>query len=535
MSSLLHVRRPMLGGQFWRQWGSRLKQWDNHFVQWDSHLAQWDSHFRQSVKLSTSALSSHPFSSSMPHDSSRCDNDGVTWLHPGNFRVDMMIAKNKNKHFQSGSQVTINTDTLLTAEDFSHVLVHLYNKVEVLRTCFRQRDDQWWYCSMPKPALDFKVVEGPDSLKESQAMINTNFNLTDGPLWKVRLLQSPTDTPCIWPELNEKFPYRNKLLFSFHHGVIDGNDSLSITAWFVKLLDDYISKKPIGNQQLGQLIDHSQTTEIERQVKVDLEKDPEKLKLFLNELKNNEHTPLLIEAFGTPEATNVTTEYLECGILDTSEVKKFHNMCISQGISFNSGFIGIVNTALVELVREAGVLRDVYNINSLHSIDLRRYITCYSKVLPMGYHASPLSHTMSTPYNVKDHFWKYAKQFDTEFREKLENKQVFKDLAMRRMILPENVSLDELSAAPPTPRHDYSFSNMYLPKFVNFGVGRHVQITGLKILLSLVASDFPFFSGIRNLRDKVQFDVWHSTHCMTSDTAQKCFDKVLSVFREKIK
>ncbi|XP_069948320.1 uncharacterized protein [Cherax quadricarinatus] len=365
-------------------------------------------------------------------------------------------------------------------------------------------------------------------------MVDTNFNLTDGPLWQVRLLPSPTDTPCIWPELNEKFPYRNKLMFNFHHGVIDGPSLFSITTLFVKLLDDYISKKPIDNQQLGQLTDHSQTTEIERQVKVDLEKDPEKLKLFLNELKNNEHTPLLIEAFGTPEATNVTTDYLECGILDTSEVKKFYDMCRSHDISFNSGFIGIVNTALVELVREAGVLRDVYNINSLHSIDLRRYMTGYSKVLPMGYHTSAVSHTISTPYNVKDNFWKYTKQFDTEFREKLENKQVFKDIVMRRMILPENVSLDELSAAPPTPQYDYLFSNMYLPKFVNFGVGRHVQITGAKIVLPLVASDFLFFSGIGNLREKVQFDIWHSTHCMTNDTAQKCFDKTISIFREKI-
>nr|XP_053636919.1 uncharacterized protein LOC128691955 isoform X2 [Cherax quadricarinatus] len=313
MSSLLHVRRPKLGGQFWRQWGSLFRQWGSHFPQWGSHFPQWDNHFRQ--------WGNH-FRQWGSHIQ-QCDNDEVTWLHPGDFRVDMMVAQNKNKHFHNGIQVTINTDTLLNPEDFSHVLVHLYNKVEVLRTCFRQRDDQWWHCSMPKPALDFKVVDGPDSLKEWQVMVDTNFNLTDGPLWQVRLLPSPTDTPCIWPELNEKFPYRNKLMFNFHHGVIDGPSLFSITTLFVKLLDDYISKKPIDNQQLGQLTDHSQTTEIERQVKVDLEKDPEKLKLFLNELKNNEHTPLLIEAFGTPEATNVTTDYLECGILDTSEVKKF--------------------------------------------------------------------------------------------------------------------------------------------------------------------------------------------------------------------
>ncbi|XP_069170842.1 uncharacterized protein [Procambarus clarkii] len=63
-------------------------------------------------------------------------------------------------------------------------------KVQLLRTCFRLRDKEWWLCEMPTPSIDFQVVEGSDPLKETQSLINMPTNLTDGPLWRVRLLSS---------------------------------------------------------------------------------------------------------------------------------------------------------------------------------------------------------------------------------------------------------------------------------------------------------------------------------------------------------
>ncbi|XP_069945629.1 uncharacterized protein [Cherax quadricarinatus] len=442
---------------------------------------------------------------------------------------------NNNKFFHNGVQLTINTDTPLEPEHVSQVLTHLYNKVEVLRLCLRQRDNQWWYCTMPKPALDFEVVNGPDSFMEGEAMVNTPFNLSEGPLWQVRLMPLSSDYPCLWPEVKEKFPYQNKVLFNFHHGIVDGPDLLSITGLFTKLLEDYISKIPIDKQQFGQLVDHSHTSKIVQQMTEELEKDPQKLKLMLNELKNRKHTPLLVEAFGTPSSPpNISTENLQYAVLDFSEVNKFNEECKARKITFNSGFIGLVNTALVELVREAGIIRDIYNISSLHSIDLRRYMKGYSEVYPMGFHTLSISHTMATPYNVKDIFWEYATQFDTEFRSNLKNKQILRDFALRKMTLPDTCNLDHLYATPSPPKYDYIFTNMFLPRFFNYGVGRRVQQTEIKYYVPLNASDFVFFTGICNIREKVEFDMFYSPYCINSDTAQMCHDKVVSVFREII-
>nr|XP_053648447.1 uncharacterized protein LOC128699739 [Cherax quadricarinatus] len=246
---------------------------------------------------------------------------------------------------------------------------------------------------MPKPALDFEVVNGPDSLKEGEAMVNTPFNLSEGPLWQVRLMPLSSDYSCLWPEVKEKFPYQNKVLFNFHHGIVDGPVLLSITGLFMKLLEDYISKIPIDKQQFGQLVDHSHTSKIVQQMTEELERIPK--------------------------------------------------------------------------IREAGIIRDIYNISSLHPIDLRRYMKGYSEIYPMGFHTLSVSHTMATPYNVKDIFWEYVKQFDTEnFPSNLKNKQVLRDFALRKMTLPDTCNLDHLYATPSPPKyllylHKYVFTKIF--------------------------------------------------------------------------
>ncbi|KAG7174591.1 putative Condensation domain-containing protein [Homarus americanus] len=496
MSGVLHLR----GAASWRKMGS-LRQ-------------------RGLKSTSTSRLSSPAFPPLHSH------------THLSHTTTESLAAQVKYKSMNNGIIITYNSDHRLHTEDFLKAFTHLNNKVELLRTCFRTRDNQLWYCRMPESVIDFKVVNGPDEQNEMQRMIDTPFNLADGPLWKARLLPGGGDDHSTWPELQEEFPHQNRLLLEFHHAAVDGVDMFTITDWLAKLLEDIISGKPIDdNKQLGQLVDHSQVVAIEQQVKQDLEKDPERLKLLLEERKKQSVTPLILEAFGVQDVPHPQTEYLGKTLLDMTMFEKFNKRCRSAGVTFNSGFVALMNTALIGLVKEAGVHREEYTLTNRHAVDLRRYLKGH-KAFPMGNHSFPMMHSMTVPGNVRDTFWDYAKQFDVDFRTKLENNYIFEDFVLSQMLRPDGYSHEKNFANPPPQFYNYSLTNVFSPKFSNMGIGKHIQITSMQNIVPIGKSEVAIMSGLANLRNKVRFSAWYSTHTMTRDTAQKFFDRVLSLFRE---
>lgn len=44
----------------------------------------------------------------------------------------------------------------LRTEDLQRALVHLYNKIQTLRTCFRYREGELWICEMERRKIDFQ-------------------------------------------------------------------------------------------------------------------------------------------------------------------------------------------------------------------------------------------------------------------------------------------------------------------------------------------------------------------------------------------
>ncbi|XP_069189289.1 uncharacterized protein [Procambarus clarkii] len=385
---------------------------------------------------------------------------------------------------------------------------------------------------MPIPSIDFQVVEGSDPLKEAQSLINLPTNLTNGPMWRVRLLSSTPEALPPRPEINVKFPYRKTVIIECQHAAFDGVDLMMIIVWLHKIIDDMISGKPIDDSQFGQLADHSQTSEIAQQIKSDLENDPERLSSLLKLKKEKPATSVLIEAFGAPEPSQAETKYLENVFLDVSKVGKFHAKCQSEKISFNAGFTSVINTALVEVVREAGLTRDAYNVRSRVPIDMRRYMKGYSKTFPLGFHGAPMYQNISTPFNVKDHFWMYAKQYDAQFQNNLKNKLFIEDMVIDRMLRPADFSPEKFFANPQPITIDYLFTNMFTPLLRTYGVGKHAQLTDLKSVVNIHDLDVTFMCVLLKICDEVRFDVWYSSRGITKNTAQNIVNKTISVFSE---
>nr|XP_045590880.1 uncharacterized protein LOC123752900 isoform X1 [Procambarus clarkii] len=363
-------------------------------------------------------------------------------------------------------------------------------------------------------------------------MINMPSNLIDGPLWRVRLLSSTPEAYPPRPEINEKFPYRNTVIILCQHAAIDGVDLMMILVWFHKIIDDMISGKPIDDSQFGQIADHSQTSEITQQIKSALENDPERLSSLLKLKKEEPATSVLIEALGAPEPSQTETKFLENVFLNISDVDKFHAKCQSENISFNAGFTSVINTALVEVVREAGLTRDAYNIRSRVPIDMRRYMKGYSKSFPMGFHNAPMYQNISTPYNVKDHFWMYAKQYDVQFQNNLKNKLFIENMVIDRMLRPADFSPEKSLLNPQPITIDYLFTNMFTPLLRTYGVGKHVQLTDLKSYANIHDLDVTFMCVLLKICDEVRFDLWYSSRGLTENTAQNIVDKTVSIISE---
>ncbi|XP_069170846.1 uncharacterized protein [Procambarus clarkii] len=516
MSSLLHVvGRSMSAARVWRQVCPILQC-----------LSQ---------QRATSHLS--PFSSAMAVQCSHRppklnEVQEVKWLHPGDGRVEDMIAMNKHGTWRHCGYFTLHLEQPLEPQQYLQAVTHLRNKVQLLRTCFRLRDKEWWLCEMPTPTIDFQVVEGSDPLKETQSLINMPTNLTDGPLWRVRLLSSTPEALPPRPEINKKFPYRNTVIFECQHAAIDGADIIMIIGWFHKIIDDMLSGKPIDDLQFGQLADHSQTSEITQQIKSALENDPERLSSLIKLKKQEPATSVLIEAFGAPEPSQAETNYLENVFLNISDVDKFHAKCQSENISFNSGFTSVINTALVEVVMEAGFTRDAYNIRSRIPIDMRRYMKDYSKTFLSGFHGAPMFQSISTPYNVKDHFWMYAKQYDVQFQNNLKKKSFIEDMIIERMLRPADFSPEKFFANPQPITRDYLFTNMFKHLSRTYGVGKHVQLTDFKSYVNIHALDVTFICYLLKICEEIRFDVWYSSRGLTKNTAQNIVDRTVSVFSE---
>nr|XP_045587393.1 uncharacterized protein LOC123749338 [Procambarus clarkii] len=81
----------------------------------------------------------------------------VKWLHPGDGRVEDMIAMNNHGLWRQSAHFTLHLDTPLETQQYLQAVTHLNNKVQLLRTCFRPRDKEWWLCEMPIPSIDFQV------------------------------------------------------------------------------------------------------------------------------------------------------------------------------------------------------------------------------------------------------------------------------------------------------------------------------------------------------------------------------------------
>ncbi|XP_071519953.1 uncharacterized protein [Panulirus ornatus] len=360
-------------------------------------------------------------------------------------------------------------------------------------------------------------------------LVTSRFDLENGPLWRARLMPCGPADPYPVPHIKNQFPHQYILIFSFCHSTADGMITLMVFSLIMKFLQDFMKGVPIDDGQLGKIVSHSHSEQIEKMLMEDLKKDPERFDTLQRDLADKQFKSLLDEAFGVPEVTHPTVESIHT-VMDKSTVDKFMRKCRNVGITFNSGFTCVINTALVELVQEAGVVRDMYRVTSRHVIDERRYWGG-DPFKDFGCHVGAMSHSMVTPHNIRQNFWEYAKVFGKEFREKLRGNYHFFERILKARSLPKDFTYDSYYATPPPLLYDYLISYMYNSNFSRIELYDHLHLTDFRSYVLIHNCEYSNQHTILTLHDTF-YEFTYSTGRMTQETAQKFHDKVLTVLND---
>ncbi|MPC22869.1 Tudor domain-containing protein 1 [Portunus trituberculatus] len=451
--------------------------------------------------------------------SQRCS--GSKWRYEADRLVKLMAHKVEIGFYNSVSGLTLNTARPLTPDLFEEALMHLQKKVEFLQVCLPQRDGRMWVADMDTMAkIDFQVLRDGSLWDVVKSRENAAYNVAEGPLWAARLVVCPPEEPCKLPQVKDAFPYQYHLVFNCNHTVTDGISIMSMQQVFFTLLDDMLDGAQVNDKPIGELRDRNEDRVIEAKIRETLEKDPQRLKALLEEVsKHKTRVPLITEAFGEPQEPYPDTVALPMKILDHKLLQVFIAKCKAHKVTFSSGFGGLMNAALVELVREAGVVRDSYTISTCHSVDTRRYKSDVKSIV-WGYHACNMTHTMETPCNVRKNFWKYVVEYDTKFRNHLNTNGPLQDRMLDHMML----------AAMPDRKqkviYDFFYVNIYSPRTESFGNGKHIQLTDFCTCSPLTKTDFGMTNVVVRFRDQVMIQPHISSGFITEANAVKFIDKV---------
>ncbi|XP_063602131.1 uncharacterized protein LOC134778186 [Penaeus indicus] len=458
----------------------------------------------------------------------------VKWLHPVGSSVEKMNVAATHSQLNLIASLTLRSAVPVSAAHFHQALVHLQRKVASLRTCFRQRDQALWLCEMMEPQIDFQVIKNADLETEIDKLIVKPFaKPAVEPVWLARLLQTP-DEPSYWgPEVKD-FPHQYNFLFFFHHGAVDGISGLLILAAFQKLLEDVVIGTYIDQEQYGRLGSEEQTMQLERETLDKLESNPEEFQRLVDEAAGTMSTPLINQAFGTPAKEEFPTRILQ-RVFKAHQLRTLQGRCRSHGITVNSALASVINTALVELVAEAGLERDAYTITSQHAINKRRYWKGDSSTV-LGNHVGPMSHTMHTPRGNRKNFWAYAKRFDAEFRQKLKEGYIFQEKIIRSKLLPEGYSHEAWYSSPPPTVYDYFMTNIVIPHKFDHGTGKVIRLTEYRNLCNISRCDYPMIHMLSDIsQEDVNYTLMYATGRLSHDTAQAFLDKIMDVLSYTVK
>lgn len=422
-------------------------------------------------------------------------------------------------------QLDLSSAEPLQEEHVRRAVAHLYRKVPSLNVCYGTYEDDVWFRRATNPEIDFKVHRGLQLEEVRESLRNHSYKSETGPLFCARLVYDSPDIANDTNDLEPSFSFKSHILFGLHHGMTDGTSNMNIMGFFISLLNDVISEKPINDQEsLGHFASDEETMRLIMEQKTVLEENPKLKREIEDGLLQYEHTPFIIKGFSPSVKEKRTSSIVR--VLDQDVTSKFIQRCKQEKVTVGSVFTAVVNMALVDILVEYGVVQDSYLIKNFHTVNFRRFWKPKPSV-PLGLHMGyPLMLFSDTPRNVRHKFWDYAKALGEGMKDYVFSGRMFAEKAYSAFFC------KDLSNSKDHTCCDYITSNMGdVTRLVTEG-GDHVRITNVVRGSTFHEIPYPVLVNSHTFRSIFTVIFEYNEAKLQPEVAENLCSKIEKCFRE---
>ena len=261
-----------------------------------------------------------------------------------------------------------------------------------------------------------KVVLNADVEDEGETLINYHHNISEGPMWAVRLLPWSQNqenfinkTKLEPSKYEEELPFLCHLLLSIHHTIIDGYSTHQLIKMMLDLFQEVLEGKVLvdDGRQESEFLDSKFEDELVSEIEHDFKVGRRSLESRSKSYRGVMAECILPEGYELPVNEKLRIATIS-GNLDRHTTQLFSQRCKREGITFHSGFSAACDAAYVQLLKDGNVLRDSYKITTNHCINHRRYFKDDGKK-QFGNGIGVIDTVIDTPNDVLKRFWSYAK------------------------------------------------------------------------------------------------------------------------------
>ncbi|XP_066965758.1 uncharacterized protein [Macrobrachium rosenbergii] len=429
----------------------------------------------------------------------------------------------------TAAYLTINSRKPITADVMRRALKHLHRKFPPYHLRIRERDGELWFF---KPdggdtELDFRVRETGTPKYQVIDELYRPFDGVNGPMCRFEFIPADGNDPCLFPDLKAKYPYQYYLADCPHHAVMDGFSNILFYSHLPNIVRTLLEgKELIDDSPVGEYISNEEYLRIYEKCAQGLLQNPEELTRVTSEVSRTDKRPLLFEAFPPPKTETPCTRHIMTQ-LDETYVSKISGKCKEMGITFGNVFQSITTTALVELVQEAGVRKDIYDISVLSNANLRRYMKKRTNPI-LGLHMRRMTAAYSVDGNVRDQFWSNCAKIQLLNQELLKNKSIIKQEVVRRLHFPYTPPEDFYKSKPELTI-DFQYNN--IGDLGDFGGNEQVVFTNAGNYFQIHLSKIPFYHQLLSFKGNVISILSYATDSVTDQTASALVEKMKCLFK----
>ncbi|XP_066961938.1 uncharacterized protein [Macrobrachium rosenbergii] len=449
------------------------------------------------------------------------------WLRKASVREQLMDTRHKHGSFLIWYQLGLKSKAPLQDEQVKRAVIHLYRRVPNLGVALAPREGTLWLKRATNPDVDFKVLQG-QTVEEVRGILCTfRSNTETGPLFCARLLKdSPDKISDIDPEdLDPDMKHSYFMFFGFHHGVVDGTTNMYIMGFFISMLNDIISNKPINDDvPLGEYLPEDETLKLILRKKEMIEADPCLRDRLIQENELYKNQKANITQISGKISTGKRTVTL-ARILSQNVTLKFIQKCRQEKVTVNSAFSALVAVALTDTLVEYGLVKDSYCVQNFHIVNLRRYWE-NKPPISLGCHIGPLKLYTETPRNLGDKFWDYVRSLHQQIKDSIESGKVLTDKAFHSLTM-DALPLSGDPLSDKDYNGDFLTSNLgNVTPLVTEG-GEHVKISHVIRSTTIHFIDKPVLINLHTFRGKFTMMFDYNSGAIRKDIAEKYCSQIL--------